>query len=167
MSLLNDAQQQLWDRILNFELDDPDSSFPFSHRLMRENDWSMQYALRVILEYKRFMFLICVSDHPMTPSDEVDQVWHLHLLYTESYWVDFCKETLERDIHHGPTRGSEERGQFKSLYHQTLERYEELFGEMPPQDIWPATDQRFSTTRFTRINRDENWVIPKIKFRSQ
>jgi hypothetical protein len=105
-NLKNDSRTKtLWDKLEEFQLDDFDSTFTFTDRLCRENGWKYEYAVRVINEYKKFIFLICISDHPLTPSDQVDQVWHLHLLYTRSYWTDFCKNTLGREIHHGPTKG--------------------------------------------------------------
>lgn len=47
----------LWGDIENYEIDDLESSFKFSHRLARENMWSESYTRRVIDEYKKFMFL--------------------------------------------------------------------------------------------------------------
>ncbi len=158
-------QQLLWDKIQNFEFDDPESSFTFSDRLARENDWTIAYALEAILEYKKFIFLICISNKAQTPSDQVDQVWHLHLLYTESYWIDFCKSTLGRDIHHGPTKGAEEKPKFKDFYAETLSFYGTVFNEKPPQNIWPDSAIRFGNIHFSRVNRHQNWVIPKIKFK--
>lgn len=64
-------QQQLWQKIKDFDLNVSSASFSFTDRLVRENDWPLGFALRVIMEYKRFMFLICVANHPLTPSDEV------------------------------------------------------------------------------------------------
>jgi hypothetical protein len=44
---------------------------------MRANGWSRPFALRAIEEYRKFVFLALVADHQVTPSDQVDQVWHL------------------------------------------------------------------------------------------
>ena len=162
---MTESQQNLWNKILEFELDDPSSSFTFSDRLARENDWSLEYSLRAILEYKKFLFIIVTSAKPQTPSDQVDQVWHLHLLYTQSYWIDLCKYTLGKDIHHGPTKGAEQRGAFKDLYDDTLNLYTSLFNESPPKDIWPANEDRFSDINFSRVNKHQNWVIPKPRFK--
>ncbi len=98
-------QQRLWQQIRDFGLDDPGAAFTFSERLARENGWSLTYSLRAVAEYKKFMFLLCTLPHPLTPSEPVDQVWHLHLIYTQSYWIDFCERTLGRLIHHHPTQG--------------------------------------------------------------
>ena len=46
-------QEKIWQKIEEFEIDDLDSSFTFSDRLARENDWSIEYTLRAIQEYKK------------------------------------------------------------------------------------------------------------------
>lgn len=151
----------LWEKIRRFELDDPGAALSFTDRLARENGWSLAFALRATEEYKRFMFLLCVTDHPLTPSDEVDQVWHLHLLYTRSYWIDFCQHTLERPIHHGPTRGGQqEQAKFDAWYTRTQQRYAEVFGSPPPADIWPPAAVRFGPARFQRVNLATHWLLP-------
>ena len=83
--LLSTAQNDALERILAYSFDEEEEAYPFAARLARENDWSRDFADRVIAEYRRFAFLALAADHPVTPSDQVDQVWHLHLLYTRSY----------------------------------------------------------------------------------
>lgn len=164
---MTQEQQDIWIKIKNFEVDDVDASFAFTNRLARENNWSLEYALRAVLEYKKFIFLITISNFPQTPSDQIDQVWHLHLLYTESYWIDLCKNTLDKSIHHGPTKGSEERSLFKEQYSKTLNFYESVFKEKPPKDIWPDVNTRFKEIHFIRVNRKKNWIIPKLFFKTK
>ncbi|GAA0192582.1 hypothetical protein GCM10009122_55450 [Fulvivirga kasyanovii] len=155
-------KEDLWNSIRKFEIDDPESGFSFTDRLVRENSWTRDYAIRAIFEYKRFMYLICIAPHPLTPSDQVDQVWHLHLLYTESYWTDFCQNTLQRNVHHGPTKGGkEEKEKYSNWYEETGQLYTQVFGSEPPADIWPPAEIRFTEINFTRVNRHRNWVIPK------
>ena len=114
---MNLAEQTLWKRIENFEIDDSGSDYTFTDRLAQENGWTHEFTVRAILEYRRFMFLICITDGPLTPPDEVDQVWHLHLLYTRSYWKELCGDVLKREIHPGPTRGGEdEQAKYADLY---------------------------------------------------
>lgn len=156
------GQNALWNAIQAFELDSPDADFTFTDRLARENGWSMEYSMRAVQEYKKFIFLICIASHPLTPSDEVDQVWHLHLIYTESYWLDFCRDTLNRQIHHGPTRGGKaEANGYKHLYRKTRDFYQAVFGYPPPADIWPEGNIRFSNMHFRRVNVTQNWIIKK------
>lgn len=156
-------QEVLWENINKFEFDDPRSSFTFSDRLSRENGWSTEYSLRAILEYKKFMFLLCITHHPLTPSEQVDQVWHLHLLYTRSYWNDFCRNTLKKEIHHEPTKGGNAEDQkFVNWYEFTKDLYLKVFKNKPPQDLWPSSETRFKEINFQRINLNKFWVIKRF-----
>ncbi|MCE3229819.1 MAG: hypothetical protein K0S32_4370 [Bacteroidetes bacterium] len=160
------VQKELWDKIKDFELDDPEIALSFSDRLARENGWSLEYSLRAIHEYKKFIYMLCIADHPLTPSDQVDQAWHLHLLYTESYWIDLCKNTLHKQIHHGPTKGGKSEGEkYNDLYERTLALYSKEFGKKAPADIWPDPKIRFSEINFQRVNLNRNWVIKKPKLK--
>lgn len=155
-------EQILWQKIKAFPLDDPGSSFPFSDRLARENGWSKAYARRVVEEYKKFLFLCCVTTNGVTPSDPVDQAWHLHLTYTHSYWTDLCKNTLGQDIHHNPTKGgSGEAKKFSCFYTTTHDLYREKFGSPPPPDIWHDHHTRFTDIDFRRVNVNRNLIIKK------
>ena len=147
-------QSQLWQKIRDFELDDPSASVTFTERLARENDWSLGFADRVVQEYKRFIFLAATAAHQLTPSDAVDQAWHLHLIYTRSYWDDLCRGVLGRPIHHGPTKGGRtETARFGDQYKQTLASYREAFDEEPPRDIWPlGTSKSGRKPRHKRVN---------------
>ena len=152
----------LLDRIEAFSFDEDEAALPFAARLARENLWSRSFAQRAIAEYRRFMFLAVAAGHPVTPSDQVDQVWHLHLLYTRSYWDRFCKQTLGKPIHHGPTKGGpQERLKFHDWYERTLDSYRSFFGE-PPRDIWPDSSIRFGEDlHHVRVNARRNWILPK------
>lgn len=146
-------ERELWQRLAAFELDAVDAALPFSRRLARENGWSESFSRRAVEEYRRFVFLAMVAGHPVTPSDEVDQVWHLHLCYTRSYWEDLCGQVLPRPLHHGPTRGgSKERGKFDDWYRRTLASYERVFGEPAPASWWPTPELRFAPRRWQRVD---------------
>lgn len=147
------AEQALWDKIQSFQLDNEAHDLQFTDRLARENGWTKAYALRVIEEYRKFLFLCCVSNSGITPSDAVDQAWHLHLTYTRSYWVDLCRNTLDREIHHNPTQGGKkEANKFDGMYTDMFDLYTQKFITPPPADIWPANEQRFSDIDFRRVN---------------
>lgn len=162
---MTDKEMELFAKIQAFELDDDSASFKFSERLARENGWNKIYTQRVIDEYKKFIFLCCITDSGVTPSDPVDQAWHLHLTFTISYWIDFCQNTLSQQIHHNPTKGGTiEREKFKNFYETSESLYKEKFGIYPPDDIWHNTKKRFSEINFQRVNLHKNWVIPKPNF---
>ncbi len=161
---MNSEQQELWSMIRSFDIDGGPSSLTFSKRLARENGWSHGYAQRVIDEYRKFVFLCMTSGHKCTPSDEVDQAWHLHMIYTESYWLRFCGEILPRPLHHGPTKGGQaEDDKFVNWYERTKESYRIFFRQAPPSDIWPSTHDRFrNATNWKRIDQSRFWMIPKL-----
>jgi uncharacterized protein (TIGR04222 family) len=160
---MNAAQDELHERIEKFPLDEPDARFPFTARLSGENNWSEEYANRVVKEYKRFVFLAVAAGHSVTPSDQVDQAWHLHLTYTQSYWARFCQEVLKKPLHHNPTQGGPaEQTKFVEWYNRTLESYRRFFGNEPPADIWPDAETRFGEDlHHRRVNTKRNWIVPK------
>lgn len=153
----------LWQALNAFSVDEPGVQLSFVQRLARENRWSHSYAQRVFDEYKRFVFLAMAAGHKVTPSDEVDQAWHLHLAYTESYWTELCGKLLGQPLHHGPTKGGQqEDDKYFDWYGRTLESYERIFGHKPPADIWPSPQTRFDRTlRFARLNTAEYWLLKK------
>src|SRR5690606_11954622 len=117
----------------------------------------------VYREYLRFIYLAMTAEHPVTPSEDVDQVWHLHLCYTRSYWQDLCEGVLKKALHHGPTKGGKQEDiRFRDQYQQTLNSYQYAFGGPPPDDIWPKWGQRFRRSdRFVRVNLRDSLVVPK------
>lgn len=156
----DDEQKALWTRIRRHAFDRRDAALCFSRRLARDNRWSYDYASRVVGEYRRFVFLAMTAGHPVTPSDQVDQAWHLHLLYTRDYWGPFTG-LLPSPLHHGPTLGGVAEGRkFSDWYSKTLHSYWRLFGEHPPMDIWPPAVKRFGRdVRWVRVNTDDYWLF--------
>lgn len=133
------SQQELWEKIQTFQLDDPASAFPFSKKLAQQNRWTTAFTDRAIEEYKKFIYLCCISPNGASPSVIVDEVWHMHLTYTDNYWNAFCKKILLKDIHHHPSKGgTAEKHKHVNWYSGTISLYEKEFNQVPPADIWPA-----------------------------
>jgi len=114
-----------------------------------------------MLEYKRFCYLAITAEHEVTPSDAVDQVWHLHLTYSRDYWQEFCPQVLGEDLHHGPTAGGEaERERYYDQYAATLASYEAAFDAAPPPDIWPHAQRRFGVDpKGIRVNPHDVMIL--------
>ena len=163
---MNDAA--LRSQIESFQIDSGTPSLTFEKRLARENGWTVRYAERVVQEYKRFAYLAAMAGHPVTPSEDVDQAWHLHLTYTQSYWHRFCRDVLHFDLHHNPTEGGNaEQEKFFDWYARTLESYAHAFGQAPPADIWPSPERRFATVGQTRwVDTARHWVISRRRVAS-
>ena len=158
---IDPSTDPLWHRLEAFRFDELDAELTFTQRLARDNGWDMDYAWRVIDEYKRFCYLALRAGHEVTPSDQVDQVWHLHLSYSRNYWEEFCPNVLQSDLHHGPTRGgAAESEKYLDWYRETLASYERLSGERPPEDIWPSPLLRFANAdAMRRINTGDYLVV--------
>ncbi|ASC70583.1 hypothetical protein XM38_015230 [Halomicronema hongdechloris C2206] len=154
-------QKALYARICRFELDDPSASFPFSAKLAWEYQWSEIYTYRAIQEYKKFMFLATISDIDLSPSTVVDRVWHLHLLYTRSYWDEFCGKVLNKPLHHFPGSGGVDEGlKYYHQYCRTVDMYFNYFGA-PPNDIWNRPKFKSEGTLFQWVDRRRCWIISK------
>lgn len=159
---MNARELKTWNGLRTLDFDAADAALPFSRRLARDNAWARAFAERAIEEYRKFCFLAVHAGHPVTPSDEVDQVWHLHLLYSRHYWEELCRDVLGMPLHHGPTRGGSAEGRkYRDWYEHTLEAYRRYFGE-PPAALWPAADERFHSEHdFVRVDRRHALVIDR------
>jgi hypothetical protein len=158
--MFHQVQAELYQRLQNFKLDDPTHEFGFTRHLIKNHGWTEFYAIKAIAEYKKFAFLTVVADHQVVPCDAVDQVWHAHVLLTQSYWEEFCPKILQKKLHHHPARGGKtERAEFHHLYTQTVDSYRRYFGN-PPQDIWSPPDIRFGKElKMQRISTTDNYII--------
>lgn len=154
---------KLWNELRNLEIDSLDADFKFGDRLQRENAWSRSFAAQAVAEYKKFVYLAVTSEFPVTPSDVIDQVWHLHLTYTRSYWQDMCGGVLGRPLHHGPTKGgAEEDRKYHAQYAYTLSRYRDEFGAAAPVAFWPAEEERFTSGLHQQwVDRRRHIVLPR------
>ena len=155
----------LWQDLAAMRIEPAGAKRTFGSRLAQENGWSRDYAARVEAEYRRFLYLMATGDRDATPSDAVDQAWHLHLGYSRHYWEELCGRIVGRPLHHGPSAGGAvEATRYRDQYRATLARYAELFGEAPPADIWPDEETRFSGD-WRRIDVREAIVLPRGKVR--
>lgn len=134
MLLQNDS---LWSRLQDFSLDAPNVDFPFSKKLAKEENWTLDFTKKAIEEYKKFVYLCCVLPNGASPSETVDKVWHMHLIYTQNYWEDFCPNILKRKLHHHPSKGGfAEKNKHENWFSETLKNYRETFNQDAPADIW-------------------------------
>ena len=141
---MNSEQEELWKKISGLQITPPHFALTFEARLAREQAWSLDRSFAVVEEYRRFLFLLLTCKHPVTPSEDVDAAWHLHLLYTRSYYENLCQDIAGYLIHHQPTAGGVAEGdKFQEWYQNTLDSYTKAFGP-PPNDIWPSPEQRFA-----------------------
>ena len=153
--------QELWARIERHDFE-PDHALNFTRRLALATGWPADFARGAIAEYRRFCFLACAGSGPVTPSEEVDEVWHLHLTYSRDYWDIWCGSVLRGPLHHEPSRGDDaDRSGLHRQYAETLASYERFFGPAP-EAFWPASWRRFGATRrFRTIDTEHCVVLPR------
>lgn len=158
-------ERALWRRIEAHRFERDDQPLDFTQRLARDRGWSLDFARGAVAEYRRFCFLAIVSATPVTPSEEVDEVWHQHLVYSHDYWEIWCGTVLGRPLHHDPTAGGPaEQARYRAQYAETLARYEAYFG--PPDPLfWPGTQQRFrGRPRYRIVDEDRVMLLPRPRF---
>lgn len=153
---------ELWENIKNVDFQTIDTAFPFVERLAQENDWTPAYAKAAIEEYKRFIYLATLSQQELLPSDEINQVWLLHLTYTRHYWVDFRK-ILGVPLHHNPLDvANSDVSVLAERYAYTKQMYRDEFRKEPHRQIWPSESERFDNKRnFVRVDKSRNLVLDK------
>lgn len=153
--------EDLWRRISAYDIDHAEAKLTFTKRFARDHHLKYEKAKKYVAEYKKFMYLVAVSDKPLTPSHRVDLVWHLHMTYTDSYWNDLCRDVLGKEVSHNPTKGRKsDSARYADQYAETLGLYEKEFGEKPPDDVWEPIIVR-TRQRSVTVNTNEHYVIPK------
>lgn len=128
----------LWKQIVAFDFDNPPAEYSFTLRLAHENNWTKNFALEAILEYKKFMYLAATSQGMVSPSKIVDIVWHQHLIFTQSY-NSFC-QLLGKNIQHIPsTHDKKDFQKFQEAASRTKQLYHQNFGKQP-KAFWQHDD---------------------------
>lgn len=127
----------LWD-IIQAKFTGPNASTKaFAHKLGVKLNWTNAFALKAVLEYKKFVYLGIVSDFVVTPSEIIDQVWHQHLLFSAAY-RSFCNEVIECNFDHAPELIAldAQTSTYMAQYDDTLLLYKNEFGFDAPLEIW-------------------------------
>ncbi|KAB1231798.1 glycine-rich domain-containing protein [Chryseobacterium viscerum] len=144
------TDNELWQRISDFSIDKADAAFPFSKKLAKEERWSLDFAKKAIEEYKKFVYLCCILPNGASPSETVDKVWHMHLIYTQNYWEEFCPHILKRSLHHHPSKGgTAEKTKHQNWFEDTLVQYRKVFQKEAPEDIWKE---------LKRKSKGQSWI---------
>jgi hypothetical protein len=129
----------LWQALQAMRVEAEGAPLGFTAKLAQKTGWSRAYAERVAAEYRRFLYLAATASNAVTPSEAVDEAWHLHLTYTRHYWDELCARILCRPLHHDPgDGGAGDAERHRLQYRETLRLYAATFGEAPPPDIWPS-----------------------------
>jgi hypothetical protein len=148
------------EKLLNFRVSEP----TFWRKLQKENNWSIEFAEQAYTEYIRFVYLCAkYRGQLIVPSNTVDEVWHLHLTYTRSYWTGMCRDLLGFSLHHNANEGGKQSDiNHVGAYEFTKAKYEEEFGEKPKPMYWEPTEYRFSPKpSFIKVKPHDSLIINK------
>src|ERR1700722_17839572 len=77
------------------------------NRVVKEKGWSLRMANIAANFYKNFLYL--GKKHPrhnLTPTLQIDEIWHAHILYTSDYHK-MCEQVFGHYLHHQPTHEEE------------------------------------------------------------
>jgi Glycine-rich domain-containing protein-like len=95
-------------------------------------EWDVKRADDAEVAYKRFLMLaVKYPGQRVVPTDDVDAIWHQHILDTRAYMAD-CEYALGYFLHHWPysgTLGPDDEALLKVNFIKTCDLYAEEFGE--------------------------------------
>ncbi|CDW87490.1 UNKNOWN [Stylonychia lemnae] len=127
------------------------------------DDETCEYYLA---EYKKFLLMGRYSPRMISPSEQVDHVWHHHQIFTKQYREDMF-ELYGRLLKHLPAMGGKEDSEkFDDLYQKTLDFYNDMYGYKPDPLMWEPSELRFSSELFTYSMVNLNRVISLSLYRA-
>jgi hypothetical protein len=69
--------------------------------VIRKNPNLMESVHTALEEYKNFLIACIDSNSVPVPNEDVDAIWHSHILFTKDYF-EFCHSFCGHYIHHTP-----------------------------------------------------------------
>ena len=132
-------KQEVWDAVQTLDLHSVTS------QLLNRKGWSPDRVAAAVRRYRGFLYLTLARVvRDICPTEEVDEVWHQHILNTKQYAAD-CERLGGEFIHHLPSSGAdpEESETLGDLFFSTWVAYETEFGEPYQETIGEALLQRW------------------------
>jgi hypothetical protein len=142
---LSGLDAELWRRVQALDLTAPAEQF------VLYRGWTAEKAKRVELRYRRFFYLkAALPGDAASPTDEIDEFWHQHIINTRRYGAD-CNAVAGRFLHHSflSTADEKKAREIRIVRLTTEICYEKLFGEPYEQTVgaallarWPSREIR-------------------------
>jgi len=109
---------------------------PVLTRFQMEEHVEAAATRRLWRELVRFLMMVAhAGEQGYGMHGPADKLWHHFVLHTEPYQA-FCDRHAGRFLHHHP--GTSQQGStWQAGYLRFLVDYRTVFGEAPPDDIWP------------------------------
>lgn len=128
----NLTDPHLWDRIRAAPLPVSRARHEFHETLAYQLDLPAYEARELVEEYRRFLYLVAITDAPRVAPEPVRKAWAMHAQSPD--YSAFCAGALCRSL--VLDDGTRKFGA-NSAYHRTLEAYVSEFGTRPPASVWP------------------------------
>jgi hypothetical protein len=133
-------KQELWDAVQTLDLRS------VTTQLVNRKGWSPDRVDAAVRRYRGFLYLTLADVvRDICPTQEVDEVWHQHILNTKQYAAD-CERLAGKFIHHAPASDDDSEAESKTLedlFFRTWVAYESEFGEPYQETIGEALLQRW------------------------
>jgi hypothetical protein len=133
-------------------------------RVLKTNtQWTEARTDAAIAEYRKFLCIAKImSDSPIAPCADVDEIWHTHILFTMDYASD-CENLFGCFLHHQPLDDEATLDDEwdvvisaeKPTLAATLDAYVKLFGTQP-HEMWLATSEDGPSEAFCICKRDSD-----------
>lgn len=105
---------------------------PIINKMVSHQDWTLEEALEAAKQYRNWLILTVKYDNQqLPPSEEIDEVWHNHILDTQKYRAD-CERIFGGFRDHYPYFGIDDKSTLSDLddaFAQTNALYAKEFGE--------------------------------------
>ncbi|MEG5052764.1 MULTISPECIES: glycine-rich domain-containing protein-like [unclassified Microcoleus] len=114
---------------------------PIAYKLMhpeKGRGWTKAKTVRAIARYMAFLGLIYLyPNQQFVPTQEIDAVWHNHILDTTKYHQD-CELLFGRYVHHFPyfsLRGEADEQNWQAAFADTQTIFKQHFGIAPSDKL--------------------------------
>lgn len=99
------------------------------NKAQSKHQWSDERKKHAEQRYRNFLLLASTlkEGEPIIPTQDIDAVWHEHILDTHAY-MDDCRRVFGYYLHHVPFFGQPEPDRDADMQ-KTEEAYQRLFGE--------------------------------------
>ncbi len=129
---------ELWDKLAAYEFPMADGTLFLFSFLAKTTTLTSEQVVRVMTEYRRFLYLAATSGEVVAPSRLVDEIWHRHMQDSRAYLNGLCEGVFGKVIHHSPGRAAQSAD---PAYRRTLDLYVDEFNCVPDNKIWPTPEQ--------------------------
>lgn len=102
-----------------------------TERLIKVDGWTPSQAEEGCRQYRRYLYLRKkFPQFDLPPSEDIDGVWHAHILHTKDYFA-FCNELFGSYLHHHPHEvfAGRSKSNMQRLFDQTQELHKQEFGD--------------------------------------